>query len=114
MIDDVEKSAVLVEKMRAALPMRAFTTTGLRRTLEKGSKSGFPHECNVAEVRYLGDEGGIACALDFGIDGTKEVHIVSITHLRFDRRNPLARKIEAYCKHRIKRIKKLHGRMAST
>ncbi len=114
MIDDVEKSAALVEKMRAALPVRAFTTAGLRRTLEKGSKSGFPRECNVAEVRYLGDEGGIACALDFGIDGSKEVHIVSITHLKFDRRHPLAREIEAYGKHRIKRLKKLHRGMVFT
>ncbi len=114
MIDDVEKSVALVERMRAALPMRAITNIELRRTLREASKRVFPHECSVTEIRYMGDEGGIACILDFGFSDTKEVHIVSITHLRFDRRNPLARKIEAYCKHRIKRIKKLHGRMAST
>ncbi len=62
----------------------------------------------------MGDEGGIVCFLDFGFIDTKDAHIVSITHLGFDRRNPLARKINAYCKHRIKRIKNLHGRMAST
>lgn len=110
MIDDVEKSVALVERMRAVLPMRAFTTMGLRRTLQQD----FPHECSVAEVRYLGDEGGIACILEFGFNDTKEVHVVSITHLRFDRRQPLAREIEAYCKHRIKRLKKLHRGMVST
>ena len=99
----------MVERIRAALPLRAFTTKGLRKTLQQGSKQRFPPECSVAEVHYLGDEGGIACALDFGFDDTKEVHIVSLTHLTVDRRDPLAREIEAYCKHRIKRIKKTHG-----
>lgn len=108
MIDDVEKSVTLVDRMRAALPMRAFTTMGLRRTLQQSSKQGSPHECRVTEVRYAGDEGGIACILDFGVNDTEKVHIVSITHLRFDRRHPLAGEIEAYCKHRIKRLKKLH------
>ena len=114
MIDDVERSVALVERMRAALPMRANTNIELRKILQEGSKRVFPHECSVTEISYMGDEGGIVCTLDFGFSDTKEAHIVSITHLRFDRRNPLARKIEAYCKHRIKRIKKLHGRMAST
>ena len=114
MIDDVEKSLALVERMRAALPMPAFATKELRRTLQQSSERYFPHECSVPEVRYLGDEGGIACILDLGFDDTKEVHVVSITHLRFDRRHPLAREIEAYCKHRIKRIKKLHRGMVST
>ena len=114
MIDDIEKSVALLERMRAVLPMRALTTMELRRTLQQSSKQGSPHECSVADVSYLGDEGGIACILDLGIDDTKEVHLVSITHLRFDHRHPLAREIEAYCKHRIKRIKKLHRGMVST
>lgn len=114
MIDDIEKSMALVERMQAALPMRAFTSMGLRRTLQEKSKRNFPHECSVTEIRYLGDEGGLACHLDFGFGANKQVHIVSITHLKFDRKNPLAREIEAYCKHRIKRLKKLHGGMAST
>jgi len=113
-IDDVEKSAALVEGIRAALPLPAFTTLDLRNTLQQHSKRNFPHECSVTEVRYMGDDGGIACHLDFGFSDTKEVHIVSITHLRFDRRHPLAREIEAYCKHRIKRLKKLQRGMVST
>ena len=90
--------------MRVALPLRAFTTKSLRGILQQD----FPPECSVTEVRYLGDEGGIMCHLDFGISDTKEAHIVSITHLRFDRAHPLAREIEGYSKHRIKRIKKLN------
>ena len=114
MIDDIYESMALVERMQAALPMRAFLTRGFRRTVRQSLKRDFPHECSVTEIRYMGDEGGLVCHLDFGFSDTKNLHIVSITHLKFDRRNPLARKIEAYCKHRIKRIKKLHGRMAST
>jgi len=107
MIDDVEKSAVLMQGMRAALPMPAFTTLNLRRTLQQHSERSFPHECNVTEVRYMGDDGGIACHLDFGFTDTEDAHIVSITHLRFDRKHPLTKKIEVYCKHRVKRLRKL-------
>lgn len=114
MIDDIEKSVALVERMRAALLMRAFTTMSLRKTLQQSLKRAFPHECSISEIRYLRDEGGIACDLDFGFSDTKEVHIVSITHLKLDRSNPLGREVEAYCKHRIKRLKKLHGGMISS
>ena len=62
----------------------------------------------------MGDEGGISCDLDFGLGDTKAVHIVSITHLRFDRGHPLAREIAAYRKHRIKRLKNLHGGLDPT
>jgi len=112
-IDDLEKSMALVDRMQAALPMRAFTNTEVRRTLQEESKRVFPHECSVTEIRYMGDEGGLVCHLNFGFGDTMQVYIVSITHLKFDRRNPLARDIEAYCKRRIKHLKKLRGGMAS-
>ncbi len=114
MIDDIEKSLTLVERMQAALPICASTTAGLRRTLQQSSKQVFPHECRVVAVRYLGDEGGIACILEFGSEDTTNVHVVSITHLRFDHRHPLAREIGAYCKHRIKRLKKLDRGLLAT
>ncbi len=114
MIDDVEKSVALVEGMRAALPMRAVASVELRRTLQERSKRVFPRECRVTVVGFLGDEGGIVCTLDSDFSVTKDAHIVSITHFRFDRGNPLAREIGAYCKHRIKRLKKLHRGTVST
>ena len=55
----------------------------------------------------MGDEGGILCYLDFGFFDTANVHIVSITHLKFNRKNLLSREIKAYCKHRNKRLRKL-------
>lgn len=107
MIDDIKKATALMEKMQAALPMRAFSTKQLRIALQQNSEQVYPDECRVIEIWYMGDEGGITCDLDFGLSETKQVHIVSITHLTFDRRNPLAREIEAYRKHRIKRLRKL-------
>lgn len=56
----------------------------------------------------MGDGGGIMCYLDFGFNDSENVYIVSITHLTFDRGPPLARQIKAYCKHRIKRLKKIY------
>jgi hypothetical protein len=43
--------------------------------------------------------------LDIGGAETKTPHVVSITHLRFDRRTLLSREIEAYQRHRIKKLK---------
>jgi hypothetical protein len=37
------------------------------------------------------------------------VYIVSITHVTFERRNPLWRDIEVYKKRRIKRLRRLQG-----
>jgi hypothetical protein len=58
---------------------------------------------------YLGDEGGILCHLAFDADIGPRAFIVSITHLLFDRRNPLAREIASYQKHRFKRLRRDHG-----
>lgn len=110
MIDDIDKTLALVDRMKAALPIRAFATKALRKSLQQGSERAYPPEFKVADVMYMGDEGGIACALEFDSHGPEQVHIVSITHLRIDPTHPLARQIGAYCKHRIKRIKKLDGR----
>ena len=114
MIDNIGKTMALMEKMRAALPLNAFATKEVRETLQENSDKIFPRECGITEIRYMNDEGGIACHLDFGFTDTKNAHIVSITHLRFDRRHPLAREIEAYRKHRIMRLKKLDRGMGFT
>jgi hypothetical protein len=40
---------------------------------------------------------------------TREVLIVSLTHLLFDRRGSLAREIAKYQEHRVKRLRRLNG-----
>ena len=62
--------------------------------------------CQITWIYYAGDEGGILCKLDFGQEDTDQAFFVSITHLTFDRRLPLAREIAAYQKHRVKRIRR--------
>jgi hypothetical protein len=56
------------------------------------------------------EEGGIVCGLDIGGPDTKTPYIVSITHLSFDRRMSLFRQIDAYQRHRIKKLKQQTGR----
>jgi DNA transposition AAA+ family ATPase len=112
MIDDIGKTMALMEKMRAALPLNALATKEVRKILQENSDKVFPRECGITEIRYMNDEGGIACHLDFGFSEEKNVVVISITHLRFYRRHPLTREIEAYCKHRVKRLKKQNRRMA--
>src|SRR4051812_19144910 len=62
--------------------------------------------CQITGIHYAGDEGGILCKLDFGTEDADPVFFVSITHLTFDRRLPLAREIAAYQKHRVKRLRR--------
>ena len=49
---------------------------------------------------------GLCADSAFGHEDSEKVFFVSITHLTFDRRLPLAREIAAYQKHRIKRIRR--------
>ncbi len=107
----MEKTAALIQKLEAALPVPALATTALRETLGQRLKRHVPRKCNVTKIFYLGDDGGITCTLDFGLDGVTEACIVSITHLSFERQHPLAREIGAYCKRRIKQIRKRDRRM---
>ncbi len=113
MIDNIQKTEALMGKMDGVLPMSALVTAELHGTLRKKSPElVYSRQCQITGLTYLGDEGGIMCHLDFGIHGQKEVSIVSITHLSFDRRNPLSREIRTYQKHRIKRLRQLHGRLS--
>ena len=73
-------------------------------------RSQFPQGARVVDVLNLGDEGGVACCLDIGGPEHGGRHIVSITHLLFDRRSPLFRDIDAYQRRRIKKLKQQRGR----
>jgi len=73
---------------------------------QQSSTAKITLDCEVTKVIYAGDEGGVMCHLAFDEEDKEEVFLVSITHLAFDRRLPVARKIAAYQKHRIKRIRR--------
>ena len=110
MIDNLERTDALIEKMRAALPMHA----GLGIELKSLLKEEFPEaaetgQCTITDVIYSGDMGGIMCCLDLSIPDNKQVYVASITHLAFGRGNPLAREIAAYQRRRVKRLRKQHA-----
>lgn len=111
MIDDPDKTDILISKLKSALPLDAGLTKDLQRLLAtKSPEMPIPTRCQMTDVLNLGDEGGVACCLDIGGPETTAVHIVSITHLIFDRRSPLFREIDAYQRHRIKKLKQQQGR----
>jgi len=110
MIDDLRTISSLMERIGAALPMRAHVGRDVLRTLRrKAPEASLSHQCVVTEIRYAGDEGGILCTLDFDDNASKAAYIVSITHVTFERRNPLWRDLERYKTHRVKRLRRLQG-----
>ena len=97
--------------LKEALPIPANVTPYLARELSKQSPDiSIPSRCNVIDVIYSGDIGGIVCCLDLGGPNTEIAHAVSITHLSFNRNIPMAREIEAYQRHRNKKLKQQQGR----
>ncbi len=111
MIDNPDKTAALVAGLKANLPLPARPTADSLKTLrQQPSMRDFPPECSITDIYYAGDEGGILCTLDFGLEDSKEVAIVSITHLRFDRNAPLSRETAQYQRHRVKKLRQLQRR----
>ena len=107
MIDNPDKTERLLSELAAALPLETQVSPQLAVTLRDSVPGIRPlQRCQITQVHYAGDEGGILCCLDLtGAEG-KDVFVVSITHLAFDRRLPLAREIASYQKHRIGRIRR--------
>jgi hypothetical protein len=113
MLDDPRKTHPLMAMLKGALPIPTNITPYLARELSKQSPDiPIPSRRNVIGVVYSGDVGGILCCLDIGGPNTEIAHAVSITHLTFNRNIPLAREIEAYQRHRNKKLKQQHGRFA--
>ena len=111
MIDDPVKIERLMEMMKQSLPTPTNITPYLALELAKQSPDmRIPDRCNVIDVVYSGDMGGILCCLDIGGPDAKNAHIVSMTHLAFSRNIPLARDIAAYQRHRNKKLKQQQGR----
>ncbi len=111
MLDDPEKTAWLISDLKAAIPIEVKLSPALIHTLEKEQPDQLiPPACSIVSIYYMGDEGGIMCALNIAGADAKAAHYVSITHLNFARHLPLHRRIESYQRHRIKKIKQQFGR----
>jgi hypothetical protein len=107
-IDNQDQTERLLRQLTEVLPLSAVPTPALMATLRERSSAGnkITLDCKVTKVMYAGGGGGIVCQLTFDEEEKTEVFVVSITHLAFDRRLPVAREIAAYQKHRIKRIRR--------
>ena len=104
MIDNPVTIARLLEQMHDHLPIPAFPTKEIVRTLRRGGvKTSVDRALSIKRVFYAGDEGGIVCDVTPN-QGAKEVFIVSLTHLRIAPNHPLFRPIVAYQRERVQRI----------
>jgi hypothetical protein len=105
-IDNPVQTERLLAKLQSVLPLSAVMTPELATTLQvKNVANNFPPACSITGISYAGDEGGIVCRLGFAGESENPA-FVSITHLRFHPRVPLAREIAAYQKHRVKRLRR--------
>lgn len=105
MIDNQDQAERLLSRLTEVMPLSALASPPLIANLRgRSSIAKITPECKVAKAFYTGDEGGVVCQVIFDEDETEQVFLVSITHLAFDCRLPVAREIAAYQKHRIKRI----------
>ncbi len=105
MIDNPISAMELLAQIETALPLPARLTPELRASLiGQNAAAPVPADCTITGLHYMGDEGGIVCKLDLGASAQNQA-FVSITHLRFNPSLPLGRKITAYQKHRVKRLR---------
>ena len=104
MIDNPAQVQRLLAQLRSALPVPTRATPELAAMLKTQNVANAASTAAITTVSYAGNEGGIMCRLE--IPTTENAVHVSITHLRFDPRLPIAREITAYQKHRVKHLKR--------
>lgn len=102
-IDNPVQMQRLLALLQEEIPLPARTTPELAAMLKTQNVANAASTATITAVNYAGDEGGIMCRLE--IPANENAIHVSITHLRFDPRWPLAREITAYQKHRVKHLK---------
>ncbi len=108
MIDNETEVQELIKLLNEHAPMRAYATSPLVNAVRQaGASINVNDPVQIDSVLYLGDEGGIACAIE--VSGGRSVVVTSLTHLRIDRGHPLARQIEAYQLDRTKRLRNPAG-----
>src|SRR6266581_5354543 len=101
MIDNPTTVGRLLEQMHEHLPIPAFPTKEIVRTLRRGGvKASVDRALTVKHVFYAGDEAGLACDVTPARDA-KTVVLVSLTHLRIAPHHPLATPILAYQRERV-------------
>jgi hypothetical protein len=104
MIDDEREVEQLMRDMGRHLPIRVQASLPLSENLrQQGIKLRFGEEAQIESTVYLGDMGGIGCAIKWPSAG-KDAVVVSLTHLQIDAAHPLAARVQSYQSKRAKRI----------
>ena len=104
MIDNPGTVARLVVQLENQLPIPAFPTKEIARTLRRrGVQASTDRALSVKRVFYAGDEAGFVCDVTPSRTAT-EVLIVSLTHLRIAPKHPLFPAILAYQRERVTRL----------
>jgi hypothetical protein len=107
MLDNPMEVRELLHNMAAHLPIPAYATNALVRSLrEREIKITSKRRVHIEKVLYFGDEGGIMCPITFPGEEDTAV-VVSLTHLRVKSNHPLAKDIRGY---QIKRVRNLAQR----
>jgi hypothetical protein len=105
MLDNPEKTTRLLTALKAAVPFEVEVLPSVIKRLQSENLTiTNPTRQLVSDLSYAGDEGGIVCHIV--PEGKSEALIMSLTHVRVPRTNPLAAAIIDYQKHRIKKLKK--------
>jgi hypothetical protein len=103
-IDNPNQAEMLIERMKAHLPIPAEIQRGPANYLRSQGLSIPPHRnTQIQNVLYAGDEGGIMCALS--PQDSKEPVVISLTQLKIPYRHPLEKEIRAYQKTRTRKLK---------
>ena len=103
MIDDYAQAMELLKKIKAQLPISARPTRAFMQAMrDNGMPIRSGQELLIESVLYLGDEGGIGCAIQLPEKGT--VTITSLTHILIEPDHPLAQEIHAYQAERTRKL----------
>jgi hypothetical protein len=104
MIDNYDEAMDLMCKMEKELPIPVLATKEFIQAMRKnGVRITRRQEIQIERVLYMGDEGGIGCAVR--IPEQEETAVVtSLTHIRVKNDHPLAREIRAYQTERVQKL----------
>ena len=105
MLDNPEKATRLLTALKAAAPFEVEVLPSVVKHLQSETLTiTNPTRQLVSDLSYAGDEGGIVCHIV--PEGKPEGLIMSLTHVRVPRTNPLAAAVLDYQKQRMKKLKK--------
>ena len=100
MIDEPRKTELLMAGLKKALHQANVTPHLVCELAKQTPDISIPNRCNVIDVVYSGESFRYCLLPRYRGRDAKSIHVVSITHLTFNRNAPLFREIEAYQWHR--------------